>query len=562
MLLTVHNLARSFGATTVLAGVSFSIQPRERVGIVGANGSGKSTLLRILAGRDSADAGEARYATAVEIGYLPQSTPPFHGETIDDLIHESVGELRRLEERMRRLEAVLARAGEEELPPLLEEYGEVTARFQDRGGYELDHRIAAVLAGLRLDYVPRAQPVRTLSGGERARAGIAALLLRAPDLLLLDEPTNHLDRASLEWLEDYLAQYAGAAAIVSHDRQFLNRTVTRIIELDDTTHELRSYDGDYDSYARAKAAERAKQEVEYERQQEELRELRARIRETARQVGHNRPPRDNDKSAYNARAGRVEQTVSRNVRSAEERLRQLEAHPVARPPKPLGFAPRFGAARLRTRTVIVADGISKRLGGRDILRDITCVVRSDARILLTGPNGAGKTTLLRLLLGLEEPDTGTLRITPGAHVGYLPQESATVTGGRTLLDAYREGLEGPEGTLVASLLGNGLFHLDDLPKPADALSLGQRRKLEIARLVAMRPNVLALDEPTNHISLDVLEAFEAAVLAFPGPVLAVSHDRRFAQRFGGDVWELADGQLIVRSGGLPPAASERGPDAV
>src|SRR5262249_3937404 len=223
----------------------------------GANGAGKTTLLRILAGVESADTGAVSLAASVEIGYLPQSLPDRVGQTLGDLIRDSLGDLRQLEARMRALEAAMASADKGAVAALLDEYGQLSTRFQDRGGYELDHRLDAVLFGLRIAYLPRDREIQRLSGGEKARVGLAALLLRAPDLLLLDEPTNHLDAATLDWLEAYLGSYKGTVVAVSHDRQFLNRTVTRICEIDDRTHQLRRYEGDYDAYAYAKTAERA-----------------------------------------------------------------------------------------------------------------------------------------------------------------------------------------------------------------------------------------------------------------------------------------------------------------
>jgi macrolide transport system ATP-binding/permease protein len=544
MLLQVKHLTKTFGAATVLDDITFAIDREERIGVVGANGAGKTTLLRLLTGEETPDSGSIRFAPDTALGYLSQSAPDDTTQTIERMVRAATGDLRLIEARMRELEAAMASAtAEPELAPLLEEYGQLTTRFQERGGYDLDHRIEEVLSGMRLDYLPRDQEISKLSGGEKARVGIAALLLRSPDLLLLDEPTNHLDVATLEWLEGYLARYSGAVLMVSHDRQFLNRTVNRIFEVDDTTHQLRRYEGDYDAYAAAKAAQRAKWEEEYERQQEEIKELQKRMKVSGRQVAHNRQPTDNDKTAYNFFGERVAQTVSRNVRDAEVRLARIEANPIEKPPPPMRFAPQFQGERLQSRTILGATGVTKRFGGRLILDAVDFLVGPGARILLTGPNGAGKTTLLRLLLGLEEPDEGEIRRAPGLRVGYLPQDPVTGDPDRTILDAYREGLVGYEGTLVAGLLGNGLFRLEDLPKRVGQLSLGQRRKLEITRLVALRPNALVLDEPTNYLSLDVLEVFEKAALEFPGPVIAVSHDRWFARRFGGEVWRLADGTL-------------------
>lgn len=548
MLLNVWNLAKSYGAINVLEDILFSIDLHDRVGIVGANGVGKSTLLRILVDQELADAGSFQYATSVEVGYLPQTTPEFYGRTIQDLIWESVGNLRQLEERMRRLEEQMAKASGEQLAALLEAYGSASARFQDRGGYGLDYRIEQIFDGLRLSYLPRERDVGTLSGGEKARVGLATLLLRAPDILLLDEPTNHLDFATLAWLEDYLSRSQAGMLIVSHDRQFLNRAVNRIFEIDEHDHHLKKYEGNYDAYVQAKAAERKKWEEDYERQQEEIKELRKRIKESARQVGHAyRAPRDNDKNAPYFFAQRVDSAVSRNVRAAEEQLKRIEADPIPKPTELIRVNSQFNAEPMQSQVVISVDHLTKCWDARCVLDDVSFTVAPYARIVLVGPNGVGKTTLLKLLAGLETPDQGTVQVVASARVGYLPQEADDLDSARTVLETYRYGQVGYEAAFVAKLIGYGLFRLEDMHKRVGQLSVGQQRKLEIACLMAQQPNVLLLDEPTNYISLDVLEAFESAILNFPGPVIAVSHDRWFIQRFGGQVWKL-DGGIALRNG--------------
>ncbi len=494
MLLSVHNLSKAYGVITVLNNVSFIINSNDRVGIVGMNGAGKTTLLRILVGQETMDDGKISFAPSLEVGYLPQTTPDFYGRTIQDLILESLGNLRQLEEHMRQVEASMAIASEDQLPALLAEYDQLSTKFQDRGGYDLDYKIDTILTGLQLAYLPREQAVDTLSGGEKERIGLATLLLRSPDLLLLDEPTNHLDISSLEWLEAYLSHYVGAIIVVSHDRQFLNRSVNQVFEIDEHSHQLKQYAGNYDAYASAKESERAQWEEDYERQQEEIKELRKRIKETARRVAHNRPPRDNDKMQYDFFGGRVQQTISRSIRDAEERLKRIEAEPIPKPPRRLQAHPYFNTENLQSREIASATGLGKSLGGRCILRDINFTLAPD----LT----------------------------------------------KTVLEAYRYDQVGYEDEFVAKLIGYGLFRLEDISKTIGQLSVGQRRKLEIARLLAEQPNVLLLDEPTNYISLDVLEAFEAAVLKFPGPVIAVSHDRLFMQRFGGKIWEIVNGRLV------------------
>lgn len=542
-MLVVRHLSKSYGAIIVLDDISFVINPNDRVGIVGPNGVGKTTLLSILVGQEPINSGSFSFAPSTEVGYLPQTTPEFYGRTMQDLILESVGNLRQLEERMRQLEADMGASSGDELAELMEEYDLVSTRFQDRGGYELDYKIDTILKGLRISYLPRDREMQTLSGGEKARVGLATLLLRSPDLLLLDEPTNHLDFASLEWLESYLSSYKGAILLVSHDRQFLNRAVNQIFEIDEHSHHLKKYAGNYDAYALTKGAERAKWEEDYERQQEEIKELRKRIRETGRNVAHNRPPSDGDKLAYNFFGARVQNTISRRVRAAEELLQRIEEDPIPKPPKQMLVNSYFNVDPLRSQVVINASHLTKCWGETCVLNDVCFTISSDARILLFGPNGSGKTTLLRIIMGLEKPNNGEVSIVDSARIGYLPQ-GPQMDLEKTVIETYRYGQVGYEGEFVGRLIGYGLFRLEDMQKKVGQLSIGQRRKLEIARLMAEGPNVLLLDEPTNYISFDVLEAFESAILGFPGPVIAVSHDRWFIQRFGGKIWELVEGRIM------------------
>jgi macrolide transport system ATP-binding/permease protein len=547
MVIQVQDLSRAFGSVTVLQSVSLIINAGERVGLVGINGAGKTTLLRILAGVERADGGSIRVAPGARLGYLPQSVPDLADKTIDDLIHAAVGDLRDLETQLHQMEAALETAQGAELQALLDDYGTLVADFQDRGGYDLDYRIDAVLAGLGLADLPRNRAVATLSGGEKARVSLAALLLQAPDVLLLDEPTNHLDFAAAGWLEDYLAAYRGAVLVVSHDRQFLNRTVQVICEIDEHQHDLRRYVGDYDAYAAAKRAERTQWEEDFARQQDEIKALRKRIRESARQVAHNRMPKDGDKFIYNFKGENVQSAISRNVRAAEVQLARIEADPIPKPPKPLRFTPRFNAVPLRSDAVLRAQGLSKHYGARQIVADVSFELDATARMVIVAPNGAGKTTLLRLLLGQEAADAGTARFVEAARVGYLPQDPALPDPQQTVLDAFGAGRVGLPEQFIAGLIGYGFFRLEDMAKRVGQLSLGQRRKLELARLMADQPNMLILDEPTNYLSLDVLEAFEAAIHDFQGPVLAVSHDRWFIARFGGVVWDLLEGRLVRRA---------------
>jgi macrolide transport system ATP-binding/permease protein len=544
LLLSVEQIARAYGPLAVLEGVSFHVSAGERVGLVGANGSGKSTLLRIITAEIAPDQGRFNLARGVEVGYLPQEQPETADLTIDALIRDAVGGLRTLEQRLRELEAVLACAQGAELDAALAEYGDLAERFERRGGYELAHRVDAVVDGLGLGHLPRDRRVATLSGGERSRVMLAALLLQAPDLLLLDEPTNHLDFASAAWLEQFLAAYRGAFVAVSHDRHFLNRTVTRIVEIDEHSHGLREYVGDYDAYRAAREREHLRQEEEFLGQQEELKELRRAIKVSARRVSHNRPPTDNDKFARHFFREQVDRAVARNVRNAEERLKRLESNPAPRPPRLLRINPDLDPAELRSDLAVQAEGLRKQFGERVVLDDVSFTLGSRARVVIVGENGAGKSTLLDLIAGRTRPDGGTIRLAGGVRLGYLDQDARGLDPGRTLVDSYLDGLDGPRDELVNGLFHYGLFRVDDLAKRVGQLSLGQRRKLQLAKLMAERANLLLLDEPTNHLSLDLLEAFERALADSPGPLLAVSHDRWFIERFGGQVWELRGGRLV------------------
>jgi len=544
MLLAIRNLSKFYGAITVLNNISCVLNERDRVGLVGSNGVGKSTLLHILTGQEEADTGTISYAPSIEVGYLAQTTPDFYGRTIQDLILESVGNLRQLEEHMHALESAMTTAHDEQLSSLLKEYNAVSTRFQDFGGYDIPYKIDTIMNGLQLTYLPRTQEMCTLSGGEKERVGLATLLLRSPDLLLLDEPTNHLDSTSLAWLETYLSAYPGAALIVSHDRQFLNRAVTSIFEIDEYEHRLKKYEGNYDAYVQQRIAERMKWEEDYERQQEEIKELRKRIKESARNVGHSyRASRDSDKYAAHFFEQNKQQAVSRNVHAAEEQLKRIEADPIPKPPALLQVTSHFNTDEMQSQEAIRLFHVTKCFGERCVLNDIDMTIGSKTRMLLTGPNGVGKTTLLELIKGSKLPDEGTVRIVAGVRIGYLAQEPEVLDLNKTVIGAYRDGQVGYEEEFIGRLIGYGLFRLEDMQKKVGQLSVGQRRKLEIARLMAERPNVLLLDEPTNYISLDVLEAFEAAVFAFPGPVVVISHDRWFSERFTSERWELGEGVL-------------------
>jgi macrolide transport system ATP-binding/permease protein len=556
MFLSVADVSKSYGVQQILAGVSLTLGAGQRIGLVGANGVGKSTLLKIIAGEIEADGGQIMLPTSARLGYLPQVIEAMDGKRIDDLIGESMAHITELETQMRQLEVAMGTAQGNALDEVMDEYGQVMERFEWYGGYELDYRVDMVFEGLGIGHLGRERMVESLSGGEKARVGLGILLLGSPDVLLLDEPTNHLDFASLEWLEGYLREYRGGVLIVSHDRHFLNRTVNAIVEIEEHSREAKHYVGDYELYLQVKAQERSRWEVEYVNQQAEIKELRHEIKVKARQVAHNRPPTDGDKFLKHFKRGKVEQAVSRRVQSAEERLKRIEDDPIPPPPDVLQFDTRLEAKKLEGHTPLSVSGLGKRYGAREVLTDVSFTLDAGSRIALVGPNGAGKSTLLKILTGIEEADSGEMTFNPQVTVGYMDQAQATLDGEAGVFEAFSEGLSGNEQQLKAILFNTGLFDYEETLQSVGQLSSGQKRKLQIARLIAEQANLLLLDEPTNFVSFDVLENFEGALKGFEGAIIAASHDRRFLEQFEGEVWEIRDGRLIQYLGGYEEYVQE------
>nr|WP_203990958.1 ABC-F family ATP-binding cassette domain-containing protein [Sphaerisporangium rufum] len=538
----MRGVSKSYGDRQVLDEVSFTIRPGERVGVVGENGSGKSTLLRLAAGLERPDDGEVTVVAAGGVGHLGQTLDLPLEHTVQQAIDRALAGLRAMERRMRELEAAMAAAGDGVAAAGLEEYGEILAGYELRGGWEADARVAKSLHGLGVGHLGRDRALGGLSGGERARLGLACLLAASPEVLLLDEPTNHLDAAGLAWLEDRLRAHTGTVVAVSHDRLFLDRVAGAILEVDGGG--VTRFGGGYAGYLAEKAAARQRWEQAHQAWVEEVARVERFAATTAHRVAPGREMKDRNKPAYDRDAGRVQSSVASRVRQAEVRLRRLREHPVPQPPPPLRFAGRFdggaaGGPLAELRDVRVGDRLA--VTGFRVL--------PGERILVQGPNGAGKSTLLRVLAGELRPDRGEVRRC--GRIGHLVQEGEYSRPGRPLLAAYAAGRAGTLEEHGERLLGTGLFRAADLAIPVGRLSVGQRRRLDLARLLAGEHDLLLLDEPANHLSLTLVEELEQALAAYPGAAVVVSHDRALAARFTGTRLQMRAGRLHRTHEGVP-----------
>ncbi|MFI5718622.1 TlrC/CarA/OleB/SrmB family ABC-F type ribosomal protection protein [Nocardia sp. NPDC051750] len=542
--LTLSGTSKRYGDRTVLDRVSISIEPGEAVGVVGDNGSGKSTLLRLLAGRELPDNGEVGVSAPGGIGYLPQTLDLPGTATVADAIDLALADIRDLEARLRSAEAELGAGGA--LEPVLRRYADLLTRFEARGGYQADRRVDIALAGLGLPGLARDRLLGELSGGERSRLALAATLAAAPELLLLDEPTNDLDDAAVAWLEQYLRGHRGTVVAVTHDRVFLERITSVVLEVADGR--IARFGDGYDGYLRAKAAQRRRMAEEYERWKEEL----ARNRRLAESNGARLDaiPRKLPLAVFAAgpfRARGRDHGARGRIRNAKERLERLTGNPVAAPPDPLSFTPELdNQAPVPDGPVAELTGV--RVADRLAAGDLS--LAAGERLLVTGPNGAGKTTLLRLLAGELDPDSGSVRVR--GRVGFLRQEEVPWPAKMTVLQAFADGRPWHPEEYAGELLRLGLFRPDDLGMRVGDLSYGQRRRIELARLVSDPVDLLLLDEPTNHLSPALVEELEEALIGYRGALVVVTHDRRIRERFRGTRLEVQEG---VCSGAGPTARS-------
>ncbi|MFD4632848.1 ABC-F family ATP-binding cassette domain-containing protein [Streptomyces sp. NPDC058284] len=513
-------------------GVSLAIRPGERIGVVGENGAGKSTLLHLMSGDEMPDEGEVVTVAERGAGLLAQTPQLPANSRVADTIDEALAELRSMEGRLRSLEAGLGSATERELSV----YGDLLTAFELRGGYEADARVDKAMHGLGLGHIDRDRTLGSLSGGEQARLGLACLIAAAPEVMLLDEPTNHLDEGALDWLESALSAHRGTVVAVSHDRTFLERVTTAILEVDADRRSVVRHGGGYQGLVAERAAARQRWEQEYAQWCEETSRLQEFMGTTAHSVAGGRGMKDNNKMAYDRAGGRVQASISGRVRNAQERLRRLREQPVPKPPEPLRFMARPVAGAAEGPLVTLRD---VRVGERLAVESLT--VSAGERLLIHGGNGAGKSTLLRTMAGVLEPDAGT--VDRRGRIGYLAQEIPARRPTERVLQVFGRGLGLTEEEQRELLLSYGLFRPRDLHVPVGALSAGQRRRLALARLLARPADLLLLDEPANHLALGLVEELEAALDQWTGALVVVSHDRLLRRRFTGRIRRMEAGRL-------------------
>ncbi|MGW5681351.1 ABC-F family ATP-binding cassette domain-containing protein [Nonomuraea sp. NPDC003754] len=590
--LLARDLVRTLGARRVLDGVSLTAAPGHRIGLIGENGAGKSTLLRLLAGADEPDSGSV--VRPADLGFLPQEAPFAGDATVADVLDDALREARTDLAELDRLTRALTEAPDD--AALLEAYGARLDQAQQRDSWDADRRAEVILDRLGLGGVPYGRALASMSGGQRGRLALAALLIRQPAALLLDEPTNHLDDAAAVFVEEQLRGMTGAVVVASHDRAFLDAVCTDLVDLDPAVDGPVRYGGGYGAYLAEKRAERERWERRHAEEQQELGELRRAVAVTARQPAMDGLRRDNEKMGYGHRAGRVQQQISRRVRNAARRLAELEREQVPAPPPPLRFHPRTlvtvaadaaeathgaGAGAVEAARAVadgagagagvagaahaIADGagVGAEEGACDphdetllSLRDVRVpgrlsIDRLDVapgeRLLVTGPNGAGKSTLLAVLAGRLDAE-GEVRRRRGLTVGLLAQDTVFERPDRTVRETYERAL-GPERAESVPLRSLGLISPRDVDLRVGELSVGQRRRLALALLVADPPVVLLLDEPTNHLSPRLSDELEEALgTDGSGAIVIASHDRWLRSRWQGPRIHLPP----TRTGALYP----------
>ena len=538
-MLTAHHIYKTYGIQPILQDISLSISNHERIGLIGPNGCGKTTLMRILAGMEQPDSGAVvPTRSSLRIGYLAQGMEFDRDQTVETTLSLHTVSEDDLEAEIAALASALAAAPAD--AALQAKYDATLHRLS-----MTSHELPNVLGPLGLADIPLATPVRHLSGGQKTRLMLARVLLEEPHLLLLDEPTNHLDIEMLEWLESWLATFHGAVLIVSHDRAFLDNTVSSILELDPITHGLKSYPGNYADYLEHKLTEREKQAQAYQDQQDEIAQLRSaamHIRGLTKMKKGGKAD-GGDKFAKGFFGNRATKNVAGRAKHIEARIEKLLTEErIEKPRQNWQIKLDFGAPAHQSKDVLVTEKLSV---GYDepLLTGLNLSIRAGQRIVMTGPNGTGKTTLIRTIAGKLDPLAGSLKIGATVKLGYMAQEQELLNPSFNALQTIQSIAPFNE-TEARNFLHYFLFKGDDALRPTRELSFGERARLQLGSLVAQGCTFLLLDEPINHLDIPSRARFEEALANFKGTILAVIHDRYFIERFASEVWTVKEDRVV------------------
>ncbi len=516
----VKDLVKSFEVgRNVLDGLTFQIDQGERVGLLGRNGAGKTTLFKILTGELDYDEGQVTVGQGRRVGLISQIPVYPAGYTVEDVLRSAFSRLQQLAEEMEALAARMA-AGEND-PAILKRYGALSERFEVFGGYDTDVAVNKIASGLSIPPEMRRQLFDSLSGGEKTRVNLGRLILEDTDILLLDEPTNHLDLHATEWLEEYIRTFRGTVVTISHDRYFLDRIVTRVIEIQDGKAEF--YSGNYSFYAVEKERRFQERMKQYEKEQAKIEQL--------------------ERSAEQLRMWAfqgMDKTYRRAI-SMERRIQRMRT--TAKPTKARKMDARFNAAEFHGDEVVGLRSLAKSYGDKHLFDGISLKVEGGERIALIGDNGTGKSTLIKMIVGELYPDDGRIRLGPQVRMAYLPQIVQFDHPDWNMVENMMAAKRGLSAQSARNRLAAYDFRGEDVLKPVSVLSGGEQSRLRLCMLMDDEINFLILDEPTNHLDIDSREWIEEAVEAYDGTLLFVSHDRYFINRFATRIWELSEGTV-------------------